>query len=1032
MASRRAGVISIALVSNSSKLQSEAKAGGASLSQLGATAQVAGRNIGQGMTVGADGVRRLGSQARQSGSEIASYGAIVIHTAEAAAALAASHALAVATMAKYTAGAAASASSTSQLVNGYRALRLILSPTVFTAASIGVGILVEETIRLVNARAKLIDQQALFGASNKVSFGSVDSLDQVSKVSGSNPGNVRSLFTGLQSQFSSNKNGVQSALDKLGVSGSVGDPAVLGKIAAGFHAISDPAKQAQLAVALFGDQAGLALRELNGQFATSADSVSRFGIRIDELSRTQIHQFRQDLLDLKNSLTDFSTAKAWWESFKTGTEIVAAAAEDMSKRGISALDELLARYLPGITTLRLALGTLTPGLAILLGKYGPAAIPTPAPPPAPRGAAGDSTGRGIVADTLLEEAKAAKRRYDDSLEGQREIRDSAASRSSELRNRLVENQKKAEINPNDPTLLKPDEKFSIALQQKNASDLAAATRQHVAAVEEAQKAEEAAAKAAEQALKSVQSYERSAQEKSLTPVERIYAKRDDLGLTPGSNLANRATDAANKEAESLLNEQSAQFGKTGKQSSEIFGFQSQFPDQSGNFPHVQGSAELGLKQRQQADNKELDASLKEWADGVVKSFRINFEQIQKGREEAFKVGNITAQRTAEAGIDSDAEKRLGIEAQYAAQRLHSYQEQVEYLHLISAIDAADLNFKLQAAQAELENAKRLGDAEKIEEKSLAVDKARLAAKKQQLETTVQQASIDAQHNTTLKQGLDSFFRDAKAQTKEPGDILKDGLNSAVDGVSFTLSKALSGQKADWGKMFQQLGQQQIQETAKAGLQKGIGWVGKKFGLDIGQKKDGQSDSTALWVQIAGKNGDTSKTGDDLGSRPTGKTGDPVHVIQDENNSADASPFSSIFHDLSGKASSIGDFFSNLSFGDGGGGGGATESVTSAFSSVGEVAPGFAGGTDSTPVDSAYWVGENGPELEMNSRPHSVVPMSKLGGSGDTHVHNYQMPGADIGAAGRLKQMQSMTEARAVKIAMNAVQERSKRTPRGTR
>ncbi len=44
------------------------------------------------------------------------------------------------------------------LLNTYRAGRLLLSPTIFTATSVAIGVVVTETLRLANARAKLIEQ----------------------------------------------------------------------------------------------------------------------------------------------------------------------------------------------------------------------------------------------------------------------------------------------------------------------------------------------------------------------------------------------------------------------------------------------------------------------------------------------------------------------------------------------------------------------------------------------------------------------------------------------------------------------------------------------------------------------------------------------------------------------------------------------------------------------------------------------------------------------------------------------------------
>ena len=52
----------------------------------------------------------------------------------------------------------------STVLNAYRAIRLALSPTIFTGATLGLGLAAEQVLKLVYARGRLIDQQAEFAA----------------------------------------------------------------------------------------------------------------------------------------------------------------------------------------------------------------------------------------------------------------------------------------------------------------------------------------------------------------------------------------------------------------------------------------------------------------------------------------------------------------------------------------------------------------------------------------------------------------------------------------------------------------------------------------------------------------------------------------------------------------------------------------------------------------------------------------------------------------------------------------------------
>lgn len=502
MAVRRAGVIVVDFVAQSSKLQADANQASGKLGQFGKSGVAAGKQIAAGMDVGVIAVRRVGTEAEKSGGSVRRHVSIMGTGAKVVGEFALAHVVAAAATAQFATNAAGSVSATEKLVTVLRTAKLAFAgyqsvvagsalPLAFASASIAASVLVEEILRLVNARAKLIEQQSLFAANNRISFQSVDVLDATSRVSGRNPENVRSLYTGLQSQFANNQPGVQGALDKLGVSGGVGDPAILGRIARALHEVEDPARKAQFAVDLFGSEGGLALATLDQRFAKSSEAVHEWGIAIDQLSRTQIHQFRQDLLDLEESITDLlglrTEVKSFWGGFQASLEMTAAASEDLAKRAVRALDEMVARYQPGVTTMR----TLLAGM--FAGSFMPHLTPSgQALPPVVPGAGqlGTHTAAGDMTD--IEQQRKAQR---ETIEGQRQAADEAAARSRALYQQVKaddaarEQYKTRQIaNPDEappPNLLTSEQRDQVAQAASSALLLSETLKRSASAMEAA-------------------------------------------------------------------------------------------------------------------------------------------------------------------------------------------------------------------------------------------------------------------------------------------------------------------------------------------------------------------------------------------------------------------------------------------------------------------------------------------------------------------------------------------------------------------
>jgi hypothetical protein len=212
-------------------------------------------------------------------------------------------------MAAYTASGASAVSTTDALVNSGRALRFALAPTIFTGASIGVGVLVEETLRLVNARGKLIEQQSLLAATSGNSFSAIERIGSASRLSGTNPSDITAALTRLRENIGSST--VQGALGTVGVASyarSSASPELLADIAKGFSNMEDPAKRARAAVDLFGeDLGGKVLPQLNRRFAEGSQAVTDWSLTLSEADRNGIYVLRRDMVNLKDEVLSLGT-----------------------------------------------------------------------------------------------------------------------------------------------------------------------------------------------------------------------------------------------------------------------------------------------------------------------------------------------------------------------------------------------------------------------------------------------------------------------------------------------------------------------------------------------------------------------------------------------------------------------------------------------------------------------------------------------------------------------------------------------------
>ena len=284
-------------------------------------------------------------------------------------------------------------------------------------------------------------------------------------------------------------------------------------------------------------------------------------------------------------------------------------------------------------------------------------------------------------------------------------------------------------------------------------------------------------------------------------------------------------------------------------------------------------------------------------------------------------------------------------------------------------------------------------------------------------------------------GVRAFFLEMEEQAKSSASIIYETLNSAVDKVSDNLTKAMTGQKTAWAAMFKSLGEEELKSSVKSGLQTGIGAVGKALGITPTTKRDGQSASSALWVQMVGAEGGmagTSVNAGGLGKLPISSgnilfgngglmgTGQVPQGPGGSSQTAASSPgiMTTILKGLASVFTGAGK--------SSGGGGSQNVGITDMF-------PAMASGGDVT-AGQTYLTGEQGPELfRANASGHisnAAQTRQAMAGGGD-HYYTIDARGTDPNLTGqRVEAAIRAAHQSAVGLSVRAIHEQQARTVRG--
>lgn len=223
-------------------------------------------------------------------------------------------------------------------------------------------------------------------------------------------------------------------------------------------------------------------------------------------------------------------------------------------------------------------------------------------------------------------------------------------------------------------------------------------------------------------------------------------------------------------------------------------------------------------------------------------------------------------------------------------------------------------------------------------------------------------------------GIRAFFLEMQEQAKSTAAIMYEALNSTIDKLSDNLTRALTGQKTEWAKMFQEIGRGILKETIKSELQTVLGSLGDLI-PGVKKAKDAAKAASAFdkgWGKSAAQAWFVRIVGADQANKQQQQNGPGGGILNGNGGLLGTGQVP--------KAGGFLNFLKGLggAFGGGGGVGGAAGAASSTISYGGEAASGAGDAIDlSTEAVGAMALGgdvrpnqvyswnENGKELFMS-------------------------------------------------------------------
>ncbi|MCU1327473.1 MAG: hypothetical protein JWN34_2843 [Bryobacterales bacterium] len=955
------------------------------------------------------------------------------------------------------------------LKESFRGLRFALSPTPFTAATIATGILIEETLKLVNARGKLIEQQSMLAATKGVAFGDIEKIGLSSGMSGANSSDMLAALASLRSGIGSSR--VQSALSGLNIpdfAKGAATPALLGQIAERMSAITDPTERARLAVKLFGEELGeKVLPQLNQQFAASSVAVDSWGLTLSETSRNQVFAMRQDMLNLKDEVLSLGTGfQALGEKMKQALVVGAAKTYDAGKSSINAIGATLqgaqgeyAKAVYGKTDntpyASLALKYLfgdSFGENDQIAKF---AMET-------NRARGQAAGQSDVAKLLSGQASGIIGSRANTREGLESMLGAAQGRRSTAIEALEAN-----------TSGKHAGELTADQVRDYSRDVISATQQITfaeAAVKKLAEAEERLNKAKAERLaepgKIAALNHAATMAGLLSPTEKA-AKQTDFNM---SQLPPGASDELRKAT----------------LTAGIASVSSALEAEKLNWARAQKEWAAGVVAQVKSEREKSATVAKEvqgilWQDATDKrkmvhdtaGRNIRMAGIQSDGDEAALADQILTIRLKALGVEraiveerrSDehyAEAIAQIDREAADARGDHEEQMATYRHRLQqeALGAGG-GFQLRLKQLAKES-EALNEIKVTDQNILDIENARKALEDERLQILTQQQLA----NGSLSAGWRAFFTDMQRRAKQPGQILYEGMESALDRISDNLTDLLTGKSTNWGAMMQDIGRQMVNSTIRSSLQGLLGALGRKSGpgspgsrgsvTDALRGTFGGGSAGGMIFSLGGMPQGIGPNAAGGMGKPDGTPGNPFYVVMSQGGSQQ--PAAQAIQRKQGfwgpfLGSLVGAAIGGLA---GGGGGGPQFSTDSSIIFDGARARG-----GPTRRGKSYLVGEEGPEIftggdgrilshseskklmQPNSRGYDLTPRSisaassriaegsvgMAGGGGDKHTYYVDARGSDERTIFRAIRAAHDSS---VSTGVQATVERAKRTPQAGR
>src|SRR5690242_18594374 len=198
---------------------------------------------------------------RTFGSVFEAMGHLALKGAEGVGAVLAAHRLLRAEIEAGSTAIATYSINWSGLLNTIRGIRLALSPTLLTGATITAGVLIEETIRAGLERNRAIQAQSLLAASSGRSFASIATAASAEDFQG--------LRAGTLSQLKQGPGTIIGVIDQL-------------------RGVKDPVERARIAQATFGDDTAKVLPLLTERLRDNITAAYEFSEVYDTRTRTAL------------------------------------------------------------------------------------------------------------------------------------------------------------------------------------------------------------------------------------------------------------------------------------------------------------------------------------------------------------------------------------------------------------------------------------------------------------------------------------------------------------------------------------------------------------------------------------------------------------------------------------------------------------------------------------------------------------------------------------------------------------------------